>query len=373
VQIEVELVPETETTLMFRVIDTGIGIQNDKFEVLFNAFQQADASIARKYGGTGLGLTISRTLIEMQNGKLDLRSKPNEGTEFFFTIPYHPASEEQVVQVNNDKKIDAAVLRGIKVLVAEDNEYNRIVVNDTLENLIPEVHIQHAENGMIALEMVQQHEYDVVLMDANMPEMDGLEATRQIRKLEGPVKDIPIIALTASVLAADIAKCIHCGMNDSVPKPFTREQLLAALMKFYRYEGPEPKGGQKEAVTETIAHPKESSVENDNSLINLKFLRDFCGGDEIRMRKYIDMFLKSLPNDIQRIESALEAGDHKTLKTVMHTMKPHFNFMGMHQTRNKADQVEELITNGHHKDGQISSLVRAILEDCEASVMEWSR
>lgn len=120
-----------------------------------------------------------------------------------------------------------------------------------------------------------------------------------------------------------------------------------------------------------VDRPEHRRNHKGEALANLNFLWEFCGGDETRMRKYIDMYLNSVPNDIQRIEAAHKSGDYKTLKTVMHSMKPHFNFMGMQATRAKADQVEELITNGNHNTEKLDLLVRSIVGDCEASVEEW--
>ncbi|MEN8226345.1 MAG: ATP-binding protein, partial [Bacteroidota bacterium] len=151
VRIEVSVIKGSVSKLRFKIIDTGIGIPPEKLNKLFMSFQQMDVSTSRKYGGTGLGLTISKSLVEMQHGHIEAKSLPGKGSEFTFSIPYGVANEEQSAQLNKDQEIDINALTGIRVLLAEDNEYNRIVVNDTLLNLIKDIKIDHAENGRIAL------------------------------------------------------------------------------------------------------------------------------------------------------------------------------------------------------------------------------
>ena len=370
VKVLVEKLPEKDSSLLFRVIDTGIGIRKDKFEILFNAFQQADASIARQYGGTGLGLTISKTFVELQGGEMSFKSESGKGSEFYFSIPFGTASGQQISELKQEFNIDTGILTGIKILLAEDNEYNRIVVNDTLENLIPNVSIDHAVNGKEAIQLLEKSDYDLILMDAHMPEMDGLEATKFIRNnMEGKKKDIPIVALTASVLMTDINKCINAGMNDSVPKPFKRKELLAVLIKYYNYKGNDLVEIKSNPTTnqDKIAEPEASSISN------LKFLNDFCDGDQKRAKKYIEMYLKSTPQNIEKINGALKGNDHALVKTVVHSMKPHFNFMGMQATRLKADQIEELIESDKNETKTLSDLIHSMIEDCKVSLQEISK
>ena len=235
VRITVKKVPGTESSLAFTVADTGIGIPADKLGSLFESFQQVDASTSRKYGGTGLGLSISKTLIELQGGKIEVKSEEGKGSEFSFTIAYGIPTGHEAAALTKETKIDSSLLTGIRILVAEDNDYNQIVIQDTLENIIKGVKVDIADNGRIAIEKLRTGDYDVILMDAQMPVMGGLEASEYIRKnLDGKKGSIPILALTASVLNTDLDKCIKAGMNDYVPKPFTRAQLLNTLAKYYR-------------------------------------------------------------------------------------------------------------------------------------------
>ena len=225
----------TQVAIHFKVIDQGIGIPADKVGRLFESFQQVDASTSRKYGGTGLGLSISKTLVELQGGKMEVKSEDGKGSEFSFTISYAIATEEEFGMLVKEVKIDHSSLTGMKILVGEDNEYNQVVIKDTLENLIKGVKVDVAENGKLVIDKLTSGNYDVILMDVQMPEMNGLEASQYIRKHVG---DIPIIALTASVLNTDLGKCFDAGMNDYIPKPFTRAQLLNTLAKYYKSEAP---------------------------------------------------------------------------------------------------------------------------------------
>ncbi|MDP4230687.1 MAG: ATP-binding protein [Bacteroidota bacterium] len=230
------MLSEDSASIRFSIRDTGIGIPQEKLATIFESFKQAEAHTSRKYGGTGLGLSISKTLVELAGGKLEVDSKIGEGSEFYFTIPLEIGSPSQLQKTSVDNQlIDPHLLAGIRILVAEDNEYNQIVLADTLKLSIPNIHLAVASNGKEAIELLADGTFDLVLMDVQMPELDGLEATRYIRTTMN--RDIPIIALTASVIRGDIDECLRAGMNDYVPKPFTREVLFGTLLKYYRGAG----------------------------------------------------------------------------------------------------------------------------------------
>ncbi len=365
--------PAESHFIRFRVLDTGIGIPEDKLHLLFGNFKQVDSSTFRKYGGTGLGLAISKTLIELQGGKVEVKSKAGVGSEFIVSIPYQEGSAEEVKSLDVPKKADYTSLSGIRVLVAEDNEYNQIVVNDTLDSLIANAHIDIAENGLIALEMMNANDYDVILMDAQMPEMDGLDATRAIRKIEDSKKSqIPIIALTASVHKADIDKCLKAGMNSFVPKPFTREELLGTLAEYYQceskvVENDSSVGEEAEEVDKGSSKLPIENTESSNDEIpmvtDLTFLKDFTEGDEGRTKKYVGMYLKLLPGNIDKIESAMTSRDNETLVKVLHAMRPHLNYMGMKEAAEKASEIEAYVREQENID-RIPAYIKSIHADC---------
>jgi signal transduction histidine kinase/CheY-like chemotaxis protein len=236
VALTVRLKEESKNTiqLIFEVQDTGIGIPEDRVDTIFESFTQASGSTKRLYGGTGLGLTISKQLTELQGGKLWVESKQGAGTRFFVVLNF-TKTDEKIIKVEPGASADddESALFGIKVLLAEDNIVNQKVMNRFLERW--NVNLTMVENGDEAVKKIQQADYDLVLMDLQMPVMDGYEATQFIRALEDPHKrEIPIIALTAAALQEVKEQVFACGMNDFVTKPFDPYDLkhkMAMLLK----------------------------------------------------------------------------------------------------------------------------------------------
>lgn len=214
--------------LRFTVVDTGIGIAPERQELIFEEFTQAYSDTTRKYGGTGLGLTITKRLVEMQQGTVTLQSARDQGSSFTLDIPYPVAPEGSMIKERSPVGGTAA-LEGLHILLAEDNAFNVMVARDELEDMIPGVRVEVATNGREALEMVEGSAFDLVLMDIQMPEMNGYEATAAIRKLGGAKARIPIIAMTANVLESEVERSMKAGMNGFVPKPFRRADLMERI------------------------------------------------------------------------------------------------------------------------------------------------
>jgi CheY-like chemotaxis protein len=217
--------------ILFEIADTGIGIPAEKQEYIFEIFTQASSETTRKFGGVGLGLAISRKLVKCMGGDLKVKSKAGEGSTFYFTLNLPVGECFQTVTPIDQKetKSDDAV-KGSRVLLAEDNPINVLVVKRYLDQwgIVCDV----AENGQIALEMLRANDYDMVLMDLQMPVMDGFEASMQIRNMPDNHASIPIIALTASVVG-DVKEPIQaCGMNDWISKPFNPAELLEKLKMY---------------------------------------------------------------------------------------------------------------------------------------------
>ena len=210
--------------LKFSVSDTGIGISKDKLQHIFNMFTQESSSTTRKFGGTGLGLAICKRLIELQGGRIEVESEMNKGSVFSFVIPYQHATTAPTDTDHKTHSDVKASLSNLRILLAEDNEFNKMVAVDTLEEMIPGAVIDVAVNGKAAVELAIRNTYDIILMDIQMPEMDGYEATKLIRSYnDEKINSIPIIAMTASVIKAEVDKCFECGMNAFVGKPFNPE------------------------------------------------------------------------------------------------------------------------------------------------------
>jgi len=213
------------------IIDSGIGISLEQQAKLFKPFQQAENSTSRKYGGTGLGLTISKSIVEMMGGRIWIESQPGEGATFTFVVQMKRGADKQETEKVHDEPLDR--FKGRRVLLAEDVEINREIVQVLLEPTCLEIIC--AENGKRALEMFEAEpdRYDLIFMDVQMPEMDGLEATRQIRASSAAnAKTIPIIAMTANAFKEDVMNCLDAGMDDHLAKPLNIEEALEKLRTF---------------------------------------------------------------------------------------------------------------------------------------------
>ncbi|MDX1478479.1 MAG: ATP-binding protein [Saprospiraceae bacterium] len=223
---------DQQTQLHFTVADTGVGIDPDRLDRIFENFQQAYTDTSRKYGGSGLGLSISKKLVELQGGEIWVESEHGKGSQFHVTVPYTIAVdpiEATALAAPGASNDFARRLQGIRILLVEDNHFNAMVAREELEDAIEDVVVDVAENGSIALEMLRADAYDVILMDVQMPVMNGYEATRAIRSMKNGVVDVPIIAMTANVLKEEVDQCYAVGMNDFIGKPFEVDDLLQKI------------------------------------------------------------------------------------------------------------------------------------------------
>ena len=219
--------PNREERFRIEVRDTGIGIPADVQQTLFSAFTQADSSTTRKFGGTGLGLAISRQLVDLMGGTMELISQPGIGSTFSFELPLREADvlpDDELEEVAKRFRCHAGIL------VVEDNAVNQLVARRQLERYGARVDV--AANGIEALEAVERSHYDLIFMDCQMPEMDGFEATRALRRGDGPGRDVPIVALTANAFSSDQARCREAGMNDYLTKPLRPVQLVRAMLRW---------------------------------------------------------------------------------------------------------------------------------------------
>jgi len=210
----------------FTVTDTGIGMSAEQVASVFEAFSQADSSISRRFGGTGLGLTISARLVELMGGRLQVRSQLGRGSTFWFELPLPPGQAPEL----DTREQAAALPTGLQVLVAEDHPVNQVVARKVLEFLGQ--HVTMVANGIQAVDAVTANRFDLVFMDIQMPEMDGFEATRRIRLLElGTGARVPIIAMTAHAMEGYRERCVAGGMDGYVTKPVDRKQLVQEMQR----------------------------------------------------------------------------------------------------------------------------------------------
>lgn len=369
VQIEVLriMVNEKSAHLKFSIIDTGVGIPADKINTIFESFSQAHSSDTRKFGGTGLGLTISKQLVELMGGQISIESEEGSGTTFSFTLELPLGSKEELQEQQVPKQVDGSVLNGLKILLVEDNEDNRIVARDTLESKAT-LSITEVVNGQEAIDILKQEDFDVVLMDVQMPVMDGYEATRNIRQyFPTPKNTIPIIALTASVIKSDLDKCRSAGMNDYVPKPFKASQLFSTIAKVtgrtMKYiEKPE---NEIEKVEKTVTSATTQYTD-------LSYLEKFCEGDKAKMQKYIGIFLKGAPDIIARLQSALSEYNYERIASQAHASKPTFMMMGMHQANELAKELEIICRSNDPQPDIIQKNTTTLIQLVQGGIAELS-
>ena len=226
---------ETKSTLLFTVQDTGVGIPPEQQRKLFQSFSQADSSTTRKYGGSGLGLIISKKILQMMGGDIWFESGQSEGSTFSFEVPFDKQQNislpAEVSQVESDEDVHQVMtkLRGTRILVVDDNEFNQEIVYEFLSS--NGMTVETASDGCEALDLLDRHEFDGVLMDCQMPVMDGFEATRKIRA-QDKFKALPIIALTANVMTCDLDRAVAVGMNDYISKPFNPDTMFFTIAKW---------------------------------------------------------------------------------------------------------------------------------------------
>ncbi len=314
---------DTNQLLQISVADNGIGMDKEFQSNLFQSFSQEDKSVTRKFGGTGLGMTITKQLTELMGGSIDVKSEKNIGTTITMSIPFDIGNTAELVQ-EETVITDSSILRGKKILLVEDNEINRLVATITLGQYGAVV--TEAVNGIEGVEALRNHETDLVLMDMQMPEMDGLEATTIIRsELKS---DVPIIALTANAIKGESDKCFAAGMNDFISKPFEEQELVATIAKWLG----------KEVVLSATEKPAVPVA----SLYDLSKLRTLSNGNQEFFLKVIHLFIEQAHVSIGQFELARIRNDFQAIKAVAHKIKSSFDNLGIHSLKEEIRQVEAL-------------------------------
>jgi CheY-like chemotaxis protein len=221
-----------QSKIEFIIKDTGIGIPREKHVDIFDSFTQASPDTTRRFGGTGLGLAICKKLIELQGGSIRVESELEKGSSFIFSLIFGVASQNETIHPSGQAETFRGLL-GKKILVAEDNKINFFVANKFLVSW--GVIVSHAEDGQLALEMVEKEDFDLILMDLHMPILDGIEASRIIRKSENErIRNIPIVALTAAIMSESHDRIEGLSINDYVLKPFKPQDLYDRILKHIR-------------------------------------------------------------------------------------------------------------------------------------------
>jgi CheY-like chemotaxis protein/HPt (histidine-containing phosphotransfer) domain-containing protein/two-component sensor histidine kinase len=308
--VKAECAEKKEETISVRFIisDTGIGIEPSKQKTIFERFHQAQPETTRRYGGTGLGLSIVRQLVEIQNGTISVNSELGKGATFIVVLPYRVAKETEAVSPVSPTSVLIAepLLKEIKILVVEDNKMNQKLIQHLLEQW--KIDFDIAPNGVEAIKILRQkaNEYAMVLMDIQMPEMDGYSATEQIRYDLG--LKIPIIAMTAHALAGEREKCLGAGMDDYISKPLGEEQLYKLINKY-----------------------AQSNSTINASVLDLEYLKRLSKGDKVFEANMIRSFSMQMPEELNKLKASILNKDYQQIKDIAHNMKSTISYMGLNQ------------------------------------------
>lgn len=309
-----------QVRLFFSVQDSGIGIPNNKLDKIFESFTQVNATTTRKYGGTGLGLTIAKQIIEQQGGTISVSSKVNEGSTFSFVLDFSKTKKKEIE--NNDQKFADPFNQNIdfskvNILIVDDNRVNQRVAALTLKKWNAKISV--ADDAKSAIEQLKKSTFHIILMDIAMPEMDGIEATQFIRnELPAPICNTPIIAMTASALIGEEEKCIEAGMNDYISKPFNPNDLFNKIIRLV---------------------PQELKTEVDKTL-DLTLLRKRAEGDNEYLKEIFETYIAEMPIYLKELNEFIAQNDWDGIRKQAHKMKSPIALVGATKLKLLLENIE---------------------------------
>jgi len=329
---QIEDVSQDGVSIKFAVTDTGIGIEENTLDRIFENFQQASSGTSRLFGGTGLGLAIVKQLVEQQAGTINVKSKIDEGSTFSFVLNFQKTKAEAELE-RGIVELDTEI-KNLKVLVVEDIALNQLLMKTFLDDFEFESDI--APNGRVAIEKLSENNtgsakpYDIILMDLQMPEMNGFEATEYIRNKMN--SKIPIIALTADVTTVDLAKCKAVGMNDYIAKPVDERLLYSKIVEFVKKTAPQAIGTER--YKEVASHGEHCGTTTDSQpaglkYINLDYLLRRTKSDPKLMIEMIALYLEQTPPLVSTMKQSLQDKNWNLLQSAVHKMIPSFSIMGI--------------------------------------------
>ncbi|MEO8768584.1 MAG: ATP-binding protein [Ferruginibacter sp.] len=348
IHVSQKIINTNNIDLVFIIKDTGIGIEKEKLQTIFERFIQAEETTTRKFGGTGLGLSIVKNIVEIQKGTIMAESEPGVGTSVTFNIPYKILNS--TVLTNRDINIIPVkpFKTNLLVLLVEDNIINQGLIT----HLFKEWHVEHkiAGNGKEAIVMLLDQHFDLVLMDIQMPEMDGYAATHEIR--QQLKMDIPIVAMTAHAMAGEREKCLSYGMNDHISKPIREIELYQLISQF---------------VNLKKSHDQKNGVNNNFSVINLGYMQEISNGNKEYEQVVTAQFIEMIPVEIVLLQKAFEANDVKEIKQVAHNMKTTVSVMGLNRL---IDVHLDAIENNPSSGSQLEQHLNTVSFICEKALEE---
>lgn len=340
------------------VKDTGIGMNEKFLKKVFEPFVQANSTITRKYGGTGLGLSICKNLVEIQDGTLRVQSEENVGSVFSFIVPYG-IGEQQAVQQEASSEMIYTTLGKKRVLVVEDMELNQFIARHIMESWGFEVGV--ASDGNQAIELIKHNDYDLVLMDIQMPNLNGMAATRQIRRMHDRQKaNVPIIALTGNSLNTEGEKYIAAGMNDYLAKPLSEAKLFEVVSANLNNDNINPIKMKTIQFDEIDSAPAEK-------LYDLTTIREISGGDEDFVNTMIALFIETVPANLRELNTSLQNKNWDMVSKMAHKLKSTLDSMGIHSISQDIRIVEQTAKTREFLDN-IPALVATISNVVEKSI-----
>jgi signal transduction histidine kinase/CheY-like chemotaxis protein len=342
---------KSKTTLQISVRDTGIGIAEDNIGKIFDKFTQADTSTTRKYGGTGLGLPISKLLIEKMGGEISVKSKTGEGTEFIFSIPFENADGKYFEESTEELKIFWE--KQPKVMLVEDNFVNQRVAMTHIE--ASGCLVDLAENGLDALTKFRENSYDIIFMDVQMPVMDGFEATRILRRIEEGKTKTPIVAMTAGASSDGKDECLEAGMDDYLSKPVNRFDLNKMLIKQLSH---------LLGVEKTEKSSKtESQEDKSEPVFDYASAMEMMNNNEVLLKDLLKYFLDNVPENLKDLKAAITEKDSKQAERLSHTLKGMGANLSAKQFAKTALQAERDFADGKFENSE--DLVLKLQNDFE--------
>jgi signal transduction histidine kinase/CheY-like chemotaxis protein len=333
VNIKLETISEHKVNIQFAIIDSGIGIKKEKLQSIFDRFEQAESDTSINYGGTGLGLSIVKQLVDLQGGKLFVYSIWDVGSEFTFSIPFDKVEEGSIVSEKSDlKKIISLDPVMLHILLVEDNLLNQRLAEVVLLNMGCKVTL--ADNGKAAIEKLSLNKFDIILMDIQMPYMNGYETSTYIR--QQLQLSIPIIALTSNVQVGEVEKCLSVGMNAYLPKPIREQDLRDIFSKIIRDD------------LNTNTQIGSFSESDNETIIDLKYLTEISRGNDGFVIEMIETFIEYNQRDLSLLHAAIDADDIDDIRHIAHKMRSSVQYMGV---SNGVEQLLYKIENYNtHKD-----------------------
>jgi len=360
IKIGVEMVKEDEQNieLKFSVIDSGIGIPEEKLPTIFEAFTQASSATTRKFGGTGLGLAIVKQLVQHQGGEITVNSKVGKGSVFSFTLSFKKGNEQIKKKTDMTTEFSKVMpIEGLKVLLVEDNELNAMLAKKVLGDWNWKVEL--AENGFTALEKAKQNGFDVVLMDIQLPGMDGYETTRRIRnEFQEPQKNVAIIAMTAHAMVGEEEKCLEAGMDGYISKPFEPENLYTKIVTAVSIKGKEQESAHQYLDKTSVAKHTD-----------LTYLKGIANGSNEFIIQMLTIFIEQTPRSLEQMDEALKNQDWKSLRLIVHKTKPSIMFAGLKEIADDLPLLENYAAEESHID-KIPTLVEKIKHTCNEGIFE---